>query len=99
MSGKANIVHRKDMRRWLIKLLCSTREEEVRPELLVARSLGITNMSDIILSRKRLPFLDELCDAKGVVGESVMYLTKDDKDRKTASILKDGSSDMEKSLN
>ena len=45
MSGKANIVHRKDVQSCLIKLLCRTRQEEDRPK----------KMTDIILSCKRLP--------------------------------------------
>ena len=69
-----------------------------RPEILVAESLGIMQKSDIILSRKRLSYLDELCDAKGIVGEPVIFQTKDDRDKKKASILGDGSHDIEKAL-
>jgi hypothetical protein len=98
LSGKAHITHRKDIRSGLIKLLCRTREEEDRPELLVARGLGITNLTDIILSRQRLPYLDALCEAKGVAGEPVIFQTKDDKSKKRASILGEGTNDRERAL-
>ena len=68
------------------------------PEILVAESFGIMQKSDIILSRKRLSYLDELCDAKGIVGEPVIFQTKDDRDKKKASILGDGSHEIEKAL-
>jgi len=64
----------------------------------VAESLGIEDLSDVILSRKRLSYLDELCKTKGVVGEPVIFQTKEDMDKKKASILGDGSSDIEKAL-
>jgi hypothetical protein len=97
-AGKANIVHRKDIRSSLIKLLCNSREPTDRPEILVAEYLGIMQKSDKILSRKRLSYLDELCDVKGIVGEPVIFQTKDDRDKKKASILGDGSHETEKAL-
>ena len=97
-SAKANMVHRKDVRKWLIKLLCNPRQQEDRAEIVVAESLDIQDLSDVILSRKRLPYLDKLCEAKGVVGEPVIFQTKEDRDKKKASILGDGSGDIEKAL-
>ena len=97
-SAKANMVHRKDVRKWLIKLLCNPRQQEDRAEIVVAESLDIQDLSDVILSRKRLPYLDELCETKGVVGEPVIFQTKEDRDKKKASILGDGSGDIEKAL-
>ena len=97
-SAKANMVHRKDVRKWLIKLLCNPRQQEDRAEIVVAESLDIPDLSDVILSRKRLPYLDELCETKGVVGEPVVFQTKEDRDKKKASILGDGSGDIEKAL-
>ncbi len=61
-------MHRQDIQSRLIKLLCNTREPTDRPEIIVAESLGINKLSDVILSRKRLPYLDKLCEANGVVG-------------------------------
>ncbi len=56
------------------------------------------NLTDIILSRKRLSYLDRLCDAKGIVGEPVIFQTKEDRDKKKASVLGDGAHDTEKAL-
>ena len=64
----------------------------------MAESLDIQDLSDVILSRKGLPYLDKLCEAKGVVGEPVIFQTKEDRDKKKASILGDGSSDIQKAL-
>lgn len=97
-SAKANMVHRKDIRKWLIKLLCTPRQPEDRAEIAVAEYLDIEDLSDVILSRKRLSYLDELCEAKGVVGEPVIFQTKEDRDKKKASILGDGSGEIEKGL-
>ena len=57
LSGKTGNVHRNDLRNALKKLLCTTREVGDRKELVAAIDLGVTKMSDIILSRTRLPFL------------------------------------------
>ncbi len=67
-SAKANMVHRKDIRKWLIKLLCSPHQPEDRAEIAVAEYMDIEDLSIVILSRNRLSYLDELCEAKGVVG-------------------------------
>ena len=45
-----------------------------------------------------MSYLDELCDAKGIVGEPVIFQTKDDRDKKKASILGDGSHEIEKAF-
>lgn len=91
-------MHRQDIRSRLIKLLCNTREPTDRPEIVVAESLGIDKLSDVILSRKRLPYLDKLCEANGVVGEPVIFQTKDDRDNKKASILGDGSHNTQRAM-
>ena len=64
----------------------------------MAESLGIDNLGDVILSRKRLPYLDKLCELKGVVGEPVIFQTQDDRDNKKASILGDGSHNTQKAM-
>ena len=64
----------------------------------MAEYLDIEDLSDVILSRKRLSYLDELCETKGVVGEPVVFQTKEDRDKKKASILGDGSGEIEKGL-
>ena len=47
-------------------------------------------MTDIILSRHRLPFLDQLCKDKGIIVEPVIFQTKDNKEKKVTSILGKG---------
>ena len=69
MSGKANAVHRKDVLTGFIQFLCSSRQYEDQDENIVAGDLGIPD-SDIILSRKRLPYLDSLCQAKANLSNS-----------------------------
>ena len=56
------------------------------------------NLTNINLSCKRLHYLDRLCDAKGIVREPVKFQTKEDRDKKKASVLGDGANDTEKAL-
>jgi hypothetical protein len=97
LSGKANIVHCKDLRSGLIKLICTAREVEDCPQLVAATSFGITKMTDIILSRKRLPYIDQLCEDKGNVGDSMTSLsfftnfqTKEDLHKRVAVAIAKG---------
>ncbi len=55
-------------------------------------------MSDIILSRTRLPFLDALCVEKGIISEPVIFQSKDDKETKKISIVGEGASDEERAM-
>ncbi len=66
-----------DIRMLEKELLCGPRASEDRPEIVALSCLCILSMSDVILSRERLPFLDELCDIK----------CKDDQKKGRASIL------------
>ena len=68
MSGKANAVHHKDVLTGFIQFLCSSRQYEDQDENIVAGDLGIPD--NIILSRKRLPYLDSLCQAKANLSNS-----------------------------
>ncbi len=99
LSGKTSNVHRNDLRNSLKKLLCTPREVGDRKELVVAIDLGVTKMSDIILSRTRLPFLDALCVEKGIISEPVIFQSKDDKETKKSSIVGEGASDEERAMN
>ena len=49
------------MRDWMIALLCKPREHESVPQIVALKSLGATveTMSDVVLSRARLPFLEK----------------------------------------
>ncbi len=64
-----------------------TREVEDCPQLVAATSIGISKMTDIILLRKRLPYIDQLCEDKGIVGEPVIFQTKENKAAKRTSII------------
>ena len=55
-------------------------------------------MTDIILSRHRLPFLDQLCENKGIIGEPVIFQTKDNKEKKVTSILGEGVNENERAM-
>ena len=82
----------------LIALLCGKRKTEDRAEIIAANSIGVTDLSDIILSRSRLPFLDELCEARGIIGEQVIFQTKDDLSKRKNSILGEGGHPIERKL-
>ena len=97
-SGKTTNVHRNDLRNSLKKLLCTPREVGDRKELVAAIDLGITKMSDIILSRTRLPFLETLCREKGIISEPVIFQNKDDKETNKTSIVGEGASDEERAM-
>ena len=98
LSGKTGNVHRNDLRNGLKKLLCSPREASDRKELVAAIDIGVTKMSDIILSRARLPFLETLCVEKGIISEPVIFQGKDEKDTHKSSIVGDGASDEERAM-
>ena len=55
-------------------------------------------MTDIILSRHRLPFLDQLCEDKGIIGEPIIFQTKDNKEKKVTSILGEGGNENERAM-
>ena len=90
-SGKANIIHRNDLRQHLIKLFCTTREVQDREQIVAAIDIGVSKMTDIILSRHRLPYLDQLCEEKGIIGEQIIFQTRDNKEHKMTSILGEGT--------
>ena len=97
-AGKASIVHRKDMRA-AMKLLCTqTREVENRGQIVALRGVGIKTLDTIMLSRQSIPFLDELCIEKGIVGEPVIFQTEVDKKAKKTSIVGAGATPGEQHL-
>jgi hypothetical protein len=97
-AGKASIVHRKDMRA-AMKLLCTqTREVENRAQIVALRGVGIKTLDAIMLSRQSIPFLDELCIEKGIVGEPVIFQTDVDKKAKKTSIVGAGATPGEQHL-
>ena len=69
-------------------LLCTkTREVKNRAQIVALNGIGIKDMSEIMLSRQSIPFLDEMCTQKGIVGEPVIFQTADDKKAKKSSIV------------
>jgi hypothetical protein len=97
-AGKASIVHRKDMRA-AMKLLCTqTREVENRAQIVALRGVGIKTLDTIMLSRQSIPFLDELCIEKGIVGEPVIFQSDVDKKAKKTSIVGTGATPGEQEL-
>jgi hypothetical protein len=62
-------------------MLYQTSGSEDDPAIVAAAS------TYVILTGQRLPFLNELCEAKGVVGEPVIFQTKDDMQKKRCRIL------------
>ena len=71
-----------------MKLLCTqTREVENRAQIVALRGVGIKTLDTIMLSRQSIPFLDELCIEKGIVGEPVIFQTDVDKKAKKTSIV------------
>jgi hypothetical protein len=64
MPGRAAIVHRNCLRTWLIKFFCKPPEAEDNRENVAASGLGISMMPQIILSPKRVTFIDEMCLTK-----------------------------------
>lgn len=55
-------------------------------------------MTDIILSRRRLAYLNQLCEEKGIIGEPIIFQTRDNKAHKMTSILGEGTNDRERAM-
>ena len=98
LSGKTANVHSNDLRSSPMKLLCSPREVSDRKELVAAINLGVPKMSDIVLSRARLPFLESLCVEKGIISEPVIFQGKDEMEAKKSSIVGECASDEERAM-
>ena len=86
------MVHRMDMREHMIALLCKPREIESRPQIVALQSLGSTvaSITDVVLSRASLKFLDEYCTELGLGNEPVIFQTVADHKAKKTSILGKG---------
>jgi hypothetical protein len=97
-SGKAKIIHCNDLRQHLIKLFCTTREVQDREQIVAALDIGVSKMTDIILSRRRLPYLNQLCEEIGIIGEPIFFQTRDNKGHKMTSILGEGTNERERAM-
>ncbi len=91
-AARAHRAHSKDMRKQMIALLCKPREIESRPQIVALKSLGSTvaSITDIVLSRASLKFLDEYCTELGLGHEPVIFQTEADHKAKKNSILGKG---------
>jgi hypothetical protein len=79
-------------------LFCTTREVQDREQIVAANAVGVSKMTDIILSRRRLPYLNQLCEEKGIIGEPIVFQTRDNKEHKMTSILGEGSNERERAM-
>ena len=88
------------MRNWMIDLLCKPRELDSVPQIVALKSLGATveTMSDVVLSRARLPFLEKWCTELGLSNEPVIFQTDADVKARKTSILGKGHQAAEDSL-
>jgi hypothetical protein len=91
-AARAHQVHRKDMREHMIALLCKPREIESRPQIVALQALGSTvvSITDVVLSRANLKFLDEYCTELGLGNEPVIFQTVAHHKAKKTSILGKG---------
>ncbi len=89
---RAHQVHRKDMREHMIALLCKPREIESRPQIVALQSLvsTVASITDVVLSRASLKFLDEYCTELGLGNEPVIFQTEADHKANKTSILGKG---------
>ncbi len=68
------------MRDWMIALLCKPREHEIHHQIVALKALGTTveTLTDVVLSRAQLPFLEKWCTELGLSNEPVIFQTKAD---------------------
>ena len=88
------------MRNWMIALMCKPREHESVPQIVALKALGATveTMSDVVLSRARLPFLEKWCSDLGLSNEPVIFQTEADAKARKTSILGKGHHAAEDAL-
>ncbi len=92
LSARAYPMHCKNIHDLMIALLCKPRENESRRQIVTLKSLGTTvaSITDVVLSRARLQFLDELCKELGLSNEPVIFQTEADVKAKKNSVLEKG---------
>ena len=76
----------------MIALLCKPRENESRQQIVALKALGTTvaSITDVVISRASLLFLDKWCMELGLSNEPVIFQTEADvKARKTSILGKD----------
>ena len=81
-----------------MKFFCKPRNVEDRREVVAASGLGIDMMTHVILSRKCVPLIDEMCLDKGLMGEPVIFQDKMGKEARRVSIVGEGATSRERTL-
>ena len=99
-AARAHPVHRADMREQMIALLCKPREAESRRQIVALKCLGetVTSITDVVLSRTRLGFLDTFCTELGLGNEPIIFQTEADHKAKQQPILGKGQHPAEVAL-
>ncbi len=75
MSGKATVVHRRDMQKAIIDLCCRPLDIEMRAQMVALRSFGVEGLDHVLLSRNTVPFINAMCVEKGIVGDPAIFQT------------------------
>ncbi len=88
------------MRDWIISFMCKPREHESIPQIVALKALGATveTMTDVVLSRARLLFLEKWCLELGLSNEPVIFQTEADVKARKTSILGEGHQAAEDAL-
>ncbi len=89
------------MRDLMVALLCKPSENENRRQIVALKSLGTTVASmitNVVLSRACLQFVDELCKKLGLSDEPVIFQTEADVKAKKNSDLGKGQHPAEVAL-
>ena len=88
------------MRDLMIALLCKHRENESSRQIVALKSLGTTvaSITDVVLSRACLQFLDKWCTELGLSNEPVIFQTEADVKAKKNSVLGKGQYPAEVAL-
>ena len=88
------------MRDLIIALLCKPREHESHHQIVALKALGTTveTMTEVVLSRASLSFLEKWCTELGLSNEPVIFQTEADAKARKTSILGKGHQAAEDAL-
>ena len=99
IAARARLVHHQDMRDKMIALLTKPREIESRREIVALTSLNnVASITDVVLSRASLGFLNDYCTSLGLVNKPVVFQTEAEHKAKKTSILGKGIHPTENAL-
>ncbi len=80
------------------KLFCTTGEVHDSEQIVAANAISVSKMTDIILLCHQLPFLNQLCEDRGIIGEPVIFQTRDNKEHKVTSIIGEDLNEREHAM-